>query len=521
MFKKTKVRQILELLNKNLSAREIARVLSVSRNSVASVKEAYDKCDKEWDEIAAMNDDEIYSCFYPHKFTPRNRFAPVDYAYVHSELKKVGVTETLLWEEYCAKCEEEGVKHCCFATFASGYKRYTADKNYTSHVIHKPGVALEVDWSGPTMSYLDPDRHEPVTAYLFVATFPYSQYTYVEAASSMNQSNWLSCNVHMLEFFEGTPVKIVCDNLKTGVTAHPKHGEISLNEAYLSFAEHYNVAIMPAGVRKPKHKASVEGSVGKIARRIIGMLRNETFHSMEGLNAAIKKTLENLNEAPFQKREGSRKTVFELEEKPNLKPLPLIPYEVCKWSYGHKAGPDSHIWFHKGRYSVPSAYISKLVDVKYSSSHVSIYCSHELIAQHKILPDGTKNGRRTEASRLPYPLYTPDTIESTTEKARSIGFHTSVVITRIFENAKVKEQAIVDAGAILGIASVHGGKCLEAACQKALKDFHLVTYKTLVDYIKKESRNSSNDTETADKRAGKPSAKGMVRGADYYRKDGK
>ena len=78
-----------------------------------------------------------------------------------------------------------------------------------------------------------------------------------------------------------------------------------------------------------------------------------------------------------------------------------------------------------------------------------------------------------------------------------------------------------DAGAILGIASVHGGKCLEAACQKALKDFHLVTYKTLMDYIKKESRDSSNDTETADKRAGKPSAKGMVRGADYYRKDGK
>ena len=82
MFKKTKVRAILELLNKNLSAREIAKTLSVSRNSVAYVKDAYDKSDKEWDEISAMNDDEIYRYFYPHKFTPRNRFAPVDYAYV-------------------------------------------------------------------------------------------------------------------------------------------------------------------------------------------------------------------------------------------------------------------------------------------------------------------------------------------------------------------------------------------------------------------------------------------------------
>ena len=87
----------------------------------------------------------------------------------------------------------------------------------------------------------------------------------------------------MLEFFGGTPVRIVCDNLKTGVIKHPKHGEVVLNDSYLSFAEHYQVAIMPAQVKKPKQKASVEGAVGKIARKIIGMLRNETFHSIEGL----------------------------------------------------------------------------------------------------------------------------------------------------------------------------------------------------------------------------------------------
>lgn len=518
MFKKTKVRAILELLNKNLSAREIAKTLSVSRNSVAYVKDAYDKSDKEWDEISAMNDDEIYSYFYPHKFTPRNRFAPVDYAYVHSELKKVGVTETLLWEEYCAKCDKEGVKHCCFATFANGYKRYIADKNYTSHIIHKPAVTLEVDWSGPSMSYEDPDKNEMVKAYLFVATFPYSQYTYVEAVSSMDQFNWLACNVHMLHFFEGAPVKIVCDNLKTGVTAHPKHGEIVLNESYLSFAEYYNVAIMPAGVKKPKQKASVEGSVGKIARKIIGKLRNETFHSLEGLNSAIQKTLQELNSTPFQKREGSRKTVFELEEKPFLRSLPLIPYEICSWSYSHKVHPNSHIWFEKGQYSVPSGYIGKSVDVKYNNSQVFIYYSHELIASHKILPKGTRNGKRTENSHLPYPLYTPDTVESTLKKAKEIGANTYVVITRLYENAKVKNQAVVDAKAILDIASVFGGECLEAACRNALKDFHLITYGTLMTYVKEllKTKKYSNSVVTKE-----TSAKGIVRGANYYRKDDK
>ncbi len=84
MFKKTKVRQILELLHKDLSAREISKTLNVSRNSVAFVKESYDKCDKDWDEICLMNDDEIYQLFYPHTFRPRNRFAPVDYSFEHT-----------------------------------------------------------------------------------------------------------------------------------------------------------------------------------------------------------------------------------------------------------------------------------------------------------------------------------------------------------------------------------------------------------------------------------------------------
>lgn len=55
--------------------------------------------------------------------------------------------------------------------------------------------------------------------------------------------------------FGGTPVKVVCDNLKTGVTSRPKKGEIILNEAYLSLGEYYSTAIMPTGVKKPKPHA--------------------------------------------------------------------------------------------------------------------------------------------------------------------------------------------------------------------------------------------------------------------------
>lgn len=72
-----------------------------------------------------VSDDELYYFFYPDKFKPKSSYAPVDYAYVHSELSKVGVTGVLLWEEYCEKCKNEGEKACSYPTFARGYKRYT------------------------------------------------------------------------------------------------------------------------------------------------------------------------------------------------------------------------------------------------------------------------------------------------------------------------------------------------------------------------------------------------------------
>ena len=135
MFKKTKVRSILELLGKDLSAREVSKVLGVSRNTVAEVQALFLQSGKSWDDISGWDDDRLYGLFYPDKFKYKPRYAPVDYSYVHKELKKTGVTEKLLWEEYCARCRKDGLTPCSYITFAKNYKKFTADKNYTSHAI--------------------------------------------------------------------------------------------------------------------------------------------------------------------------------------------------------------------------------------------------------------------------------------------------------------------------------------------------------------------------------------------------
>lgn len=113
--------------------------------------------------------------------------------------------------------------------------------------------------------------------------------------------------------------------------------------------------------------------MGKIAATVIAKLRNDVFTSLAALNAGIRKAVKEFNDKPLQKRSGSRRSIFETEEKPYLRTLPLIPYEVCEWSYGHKVGNNSHIWWNKGQYSVPYKYIGCRVGVKFNSHLVFIY----------------------------------------------------------------------------------------------------------------------------------------------------
>lgn len=136
---------------------------------------------------------EVFGCL-------RRQRSEVFWNFWEKPKRKGGVTEKLLWEEYCVRCEKDGGNACSYITLAKNYKKFAADKNFTSHIEHKPGSEVEVDWSGPSMSYIEPDTGEYVTAYLFVATMPYSQMGYVEATTSMNEKAWLSCHVNMFRF---------------------------------------------------------------------------------------------------------------------------------------------------------------------------------------------------------------------------------------------------------------------------------------------------------------------------------
>lgn len=277
MANKINVKLILQLRDAGASRNTIASSRHMSRHSVSDVFRIADSIGVTYADVRDLDENEVYRMFYPDKYAVELMYRDPDYEYVHQELKKKGVTLKLLWQEYKEQCRDTGTIPMGYTKYCEGYGQFTISNRLTNHLDHKPGAVAEVDWAGAKMHYLDISTGDYIPVYLFVGVLPYSQYAYVEPCLDMKMDTFLRCHVRMYEYFGGVPVRTVCDNLKTGVVSHPRNGEIILTNDYEALGNHYMTAIMPTGVRKPKQKASVEGTVGKITTSIVAALRNRDF----------------------------------------------------------------------------------------------------------------------------------------------------------------------------------------------------------------------------------------------------
>ena len=127
-----------------------------------------------------------------------------------------------------------------------------------------------------------------------------SNYTYAEATSSQDLTNWIEAHTNALIYFKGVPKITVPDNTKTAVQ-RPCLYEPELKREYRDWAEYYGTCVIPARVRKPRDKAKVEAAVRVAQMWILGRLRKKTFFSPEELNSAIRKLLEELNSCSWDK----------------------------------------------------------------------------------------------------------------------------------------------------------------------------------------------------------------------------
>lgn len=371
-----KIRELLRLkFDLGLSIHKIAASLSIARSTVTECLRRAAAAGVAWPLAHELDDEQLESRLYPKKQAAPDVAMP-DFAHIQRELSRPGVTRLLLWQEYKAQ-HPDGLQ---YSAFCDHFRAFLQTAEPVMRFEHRAGDKCFVDYAGQTAEVIDRSSGEIRQAQIFVAVLGCSNYTYAEASWTQALADWLGAHVRALTFFGGAPAAIVPDNLKSGVDRAHRY-DPDLNRAYAEFAEHYGLAILPARVRKPRDKSKVETAVQIVERWILARLRNRQFFSLAELNAAIEKLLIELNERPFQKLDGSRRSRFIELDRPALKALPPRPYEYAQWKLA-KVHPDYHVEVDHAYYSVPYKHIGERVEVRLSARMIEIFAKRQLIASH-------------------------------------------------------------------------------------------------------------------------------------------
>ena len=510
----TKYREILRLKSLGFSERNIALSCGVSRNTVSKVLKKASEVNISWPLDFDMTDAVLEEKLFPKDKSATNKRMP-DYDYIRKELLRNGVNKKLLWVEYCEECRLNGDSPLMYSQFCYYIQKNEEKRRATMHIPRKPGEQVEVDWAGDPAHIIDPDTGEIINAWIFVGVMTYSQYTFVEAFLNERTNSWITAHNHMYQFFGGVTPILVSDNCTTAVN-HDKSSwyTTTLNTTYHEMAEHYNIAILPARVRRPKDKPNVEGSVGKISTWITAALRNEQFFSLAELNAAIKEKLAVYNSRKFEKKECSRLGLFLGEEKPLLAPLPATPFELCEWKQA-TVQFNYHIAVDKMFYSVPYQYIKNKVDVRITETTLEIFYNHNRIASHRRLYGRPgQYSTITEHMPLDHQKYLEWNGDRFRKWAGSIGDNTYKVVNLILTSGRVEQQSYRSCMGLLRLAEKHSSQKLEEACKKALTYSSNPSYKSIKNLLLAMNKSSKPDNDTQSTEQIKP--RGITRGARYY-----
>ncbi len=500
-----KIREILRLKEQvGVSNRAIARACKISNSTVGEYLRRAQAANLHWPLPDGLSEDDLYRKLFPEDPVPVETERPLpDFEDIKTELEKKGVTLRLLWDEYKDKYPNN---HYQYTQFCEHYRRWAKTQPPRARFPHSGGEVTEVDYAGLTMTLVNPETGETKQVPVFVATLPASDYIYAEVQPSQEKSHWINGHIRAFEFFGGVTKILRPDNPKTGVT-RPDYYEPDLNPTYQEMAMHYQVAVLPARVRRPRDKSLAENGVQNVERWVIAPLRNETFFSLGEMNRAVQKLVETLNNKVMAHLGKSRRQLFEEVDQPTLRPLPEKSYQFALWKTA-KVNLDYHVAFEKHFYSVPHALIRQQVEIKATERLVEIFHKGKQVAVH---PRSSVQGRfSTRAEHMPsnHRFILELDADWLLKQGREIGSHTYTYLQALLKSRTFPEQAYRSCLGVLSLARKFPRPLFETACERAFQA-HLLSYKELKAELEALARHSSAPTQA-------PLVHENIRGETYY-----
>lgn len=507
----SKIKQLLQMHRQGMSNRHISRELELDKETVNGYIRKITANGFSIEELLLLDDPVLESKFMAgspaytqERFEAFKELIP----YLEAELGRKHVTRRQLWNEYICD-HSDGYR---YTQFCFHLNQLQLARKPVAIIEHCAGEKLYVDFAGDTMEYVDRRTGEIFKAQVFVANLPYSDYTFAMAVASQSTDDFLYALRSCLAFLGGCPKVLVPDNLKAAVVKADRY-EPELNRVMEDFANHYGFVVVPARVRKPRDKASVENSVKIIYQRVYARLRNRTFFSIDEINESFREKVKEHNQTRMQQKEYSREEKFLAEEKQALSPLPATDFEI-KYYADLRVAANNCIYLGRDKryYSVPHAYIGQKVSVIYTRSLVQIYCNGQAIATHR---RSVGFGYTTVKEHLcsthqHYKDRSPEYYIRTAEKrSTTLG----KLVRQIFEQTKIPETVFKRCDGLLSLQRKTDPALFEPACQIAL-DNNQLTYK----FIQKVIENKAfvqNQTDMQDNQKPLPKHEN-IRGRQYF-----
>jgi transposase len=394
------IRRILETYIATNSLKATSRRLQVSRNTVKVYVRLAQTFNEDLSGLLLLPESELLSLFYPSNAKlsiDREEVFKSQLNYWIKELRRVGVSRHLLWQEYRQK-HPQGYG---YSQFCERLGREVGRRDLTIGLNHQAGKVMQVDFAGKKMRWVDVYSGEVHECEVLVAVFPHSQYTFAIALASQKVADFMHGLNQALLFFAGLPQVILSDNLKSYVIKADKY-DPTFNDLCVQLAAHYQIDLSATRVGKPKDKASVENMVGTVYRRIYAPLRNELFHSLEELNTAISQQLSLHNSTPYQQKPGTRHEIFHTYELPLMRQLPSDLFEVKKIITA-QVRRNYHVYLSEERnyYSVPYQHAGKQATAIYTSTIVQVYIDNQRVATHERLLHRDAYQHQTNPEHMP------------------------------------------------------------------------------------------------------------------------
>jgi transposase len=458
-----RIRETLRLhLQAGLSYNEVGRALKISKSAVGKYVSLARVAGVDCEVAESLSDEELEAKLYrPALPRASHQLAP-DFARVHQELKREGVTLMLLWEEY-ARGNPLAYK---YTSFCVKYREFAQNQLRSMRQVHLAGEKLFVDYAGSTVPIIDAGTGEISQAQIFVATLGASNYTFACATARQTTADWIGAQVQALEFIGGVPRLIVPDQPRALIKS-PDRYDPEPNRTYDEFAQHYGCAVLAARPRHPRDKPKVEAAVLLVQRWILARLRNRQFFSLVELNRAIAELLVELNRRPFKKLPGCRRSAFEQLDAPALRPLPPSRYVIGRWKTV-KVNIDYHVEFDGHYYSVPHRLVGARLDVRVSGNLLECFAANQRVAGHAV--STVRGGFTTVAEHMPashraHREWTPAKLIAWGQR---IGVSTAAVVSWQLERRPHPEQGYRACLGLLALVRKYSAERLEAACTRAM-----------------------------------------------------